>query len=169
MKIAFAGFRHGHIWGLYGAAKQHPELEIVACAEEDAATRAELISAGKAEITHDSISRMLDEVECDIVAIGDCYARRGKIAIEALKRGKHVVSDKPVCTELAELDEIEKLAAENDLCVGCMFDLRTTPGICGAKQILDSGILGDIVDGAAMHPAGEIPAGTGRPHQRVLG
>lgn len=153
-KVVFAGFRHNHIFTLLEMVKKHPALELVACAEEDAATRKQLAENGKVEITHDSISKMLDEIPCDIVAIGDAYARRGKIAIEALKRGKHIVSDKPLCTTLAELDEIEVLAEKNKLSVGCMFDLRTTPSVANAKNILDSGVLGDIVQiqFSAQHP-----------------
>ena len=53
---------------------------------------------------------MLDEVECDAVGVGDYFAKRGSIAIEALKRGKHVISDKPLCTSLDELAQIRELS-----------------------------------------------------------
>ena len=42
-KIAFAGFRHGHIMSLYDRAGKHQNLEIVAACEEDAATRDALL------------------------------------------------------------------------------------------------------------------------------
>ena len=34
--------------------------------------------------------------------------------IDALKRGKHVICDKPICTSLEELDEIERLSEEKN-------------------------------------------------------
>lgn len=145
LKLAFAGFRHNHIFSLLNIAKNNPAVEIVACAEEDAATRAELENSGKVNITHTSINDMLDTVDCDAVAIGDCYARRGKIAIAALERNKHVLSDKPICTKLSELEQIEALTKAKNLCLGCMFDLRTAPPVAGAKQLLDAGIIGEVI------------------------
>ena len=153
-RMVFAGLRHGHIFSLYNRAIENPAIEIVGIAEEDAATRETLAKEGKVTVTYDSIDRMLAEVDCDIVAIGDCYARRGAIAIKALKLGKHVVADKPLCTTLAELDEIKALAEAKKLAVGCMFDLRTNPAIVEAKKLIDSGKLGKIVQiqFSAQHP-----------------
>ena len=52
------------------------------------------------KLTHDDYRRMLREVECDAVAVGDYFARRGEIVIAALEAGKHVIADKPICTKL---------------------------------------------------------------------
>ena len=98
-KIAFAGFRHGHIFDLYALARASSALEVVAACEEHAETRAEIHAKGTAAITHDRLEQMLDEVDCDIVATGTYFAGRGPVLIEALTRGKHVISDKPLCTQ----------------------------------------------------------------------
>ena len=120
-----------------------PDCQIVAVCEEDAAAR----SAARADITvnYDSITKMLAEVPCDAVAIGDYYGKRGAIAIEALKAGKHVISDKPLCTSLDELARIEAIAKEKGLKVGCMLDVRTAPPIAAARKAILSGMIGDIV------------------------
>ena len=145
MKFAFAGFRHGHIFGMHQHVLEHDALEIVASCEEDAQTREELSETGTVKITHDSLEKMLNEVDCDAVAVGDYYAARGKIAIAALKAGKHVISDKPICTSLDEMDEIERLSAAGNLKVGCMLDLRDLPQFIKAREIGVSGKLGEIV------------------------
>ena len=41
MNLAFAGLRHGHIFGLYDAAMKHPDVTIAGAWEEDEAARAE--------------------------------------------------------------------------------------------------------------------------------
>jgi predicted dehydrogenase len=76
---------------------------------------------------------MLDEVEVDIVAVGDYYGVRGERVIAALERGKHVIADKPLCTSLAELDRIEQLAAEKGLSVFCQV-LVAVDGLAMAPQ-----------------------------------
>lgn len=42
MNIAFAGFRHSHILGLYKTAAENPAVNILYCYEKDAAAKAEL-------------------------------------------------------------------------------------------------------------------------------
>ena len=153
-RFAFAGFRHGHIMSLYRQVAAHPDCEIVAAAEENAAARKQLAESGQVRITHDDIAAMLKEVPCDAVAIGDCYGRRGAIAIAALELGKHVIADKPLCTSLDELETIRRLAAEKRLSVGCMYTLRDSTAIAGVRRLIGSGKLGEIVQiqFTAQHP-----------------
>ena len=89
MKIAFAGFRHGHIFGLYNNAAKNSQLEICAICEE-APEESLLKDHPEIVITHTNYDQMLAEVPCDIIAIGDYYTKRGSMVIRALKAGKHV-------------------------------------------------------------------------------
>src|SRR3954465_6170244 len=102
MRLAFVGFRHGHIMGLYHAARAHPEVEVVAAIEDNRQTRETLLREGKVQLTNGVFTEILQQVPCDTVAIGDYFARRGEIAIAALEAGKHVIADKPICTRLDE-------------------------------------------------------------------
>ena len=123
IRLAFVGFRHSHIFDLYRRAQHMPEVEVVAACEQDPATREQLSAKGHVAITHGDYEEMLAGVDCDAIAVGDVYAQRGQRAIQALEHGKHVISDKPLCTRLEELDEIARLAEENALCVDCMLDM----------------------------------------------
>ncbi len=151
-KIAFMGFRHGHIYSLYNKAAQHPSVQIVAACEEDATARAAVQPS--VNMTHTSWTDMLATVPCDIVAIGDYYGKRGKLAIDALAHGKHVILDKPICTSLEELDEMEALAARLDLRIGCMLDLRTSPAFVSARQAIRDGLIGRVtqIQFGGQHP-----------------
>ena len=153
-KIAFAGFRHGHIYSLLEMAGNSPYFEIVACCEEDSETRESLLATKKVAITHDNYENMLATVPCDVIAIGDYYSRRGPLAIRALETGRHVIADKPLCTKLSELEVIGYLAASKQLSVGCMFDLRSSGEIATARRMIAEGILGKItqVVFTAQHP-----------------
>jgi len=152
--IAFAGFRHPHILGLWSRAKEHPNCQIVGAWENDPATRKELEAAGTVRLTHDSFETMLAESDCNIVAIGDTYARRGPLAIAALKAGKQIISDKPLCTSLAELAEIETLAKEKNLSVGCQLDLRESGSIRKLQEVIQSGTIGKVctITSTGQHP-----------------
>lgn len=154
-KIVFAGFRHGHILSLYDAAASSPELEITGSCEEDIPTVEALKKTNpNIPITDTCFDTMLAETPCDIVAIGDYYGKRGSLAIRALRAGKHVIADKPLCTSLEEFDTIEQLAAKSGLKVGCMLDLRTGDTFAAAREIVRSGQLGKItqIQFGGQHP-----------------
>lgn len=144
LRVAFMGFRHGHIFDAYNHLKERDDVEIVAACEEDETARKVLVAEGKARITHDSYRRLLESVECDVVAVGDYYGKRGSILIGALERGKHVISDKPICTSLRELDEIEKLASEKKLVVGCQLDLRDSGVFQEMRRLIRAGEIGEV-------------------------
>jgi len=144
LKFAFMGFRHGHIISLYQLLGTRADVEIVAACEDDAPTRQKLQAEGTIAITHDSWPAMLDQVACDVVAVGDYYGRRGAILIEALKRGKHVISDKPICTSLAEWTAIRDLALARGLVVGCQLDLRDGGAFQTLRKLIRGGEIGQV-------------------------
>lgn len=154
MKLAFCGFRHPHIHALYTHALAHPQIEIVAACEEDAATRTILATHAEIRITHDHLRTMLADVDCDAVAVGDYYAKRGDVVLQALAAGKHVIVDKPVCTSLSELDAIEAQLAARNLKLGCMLDMRDLPQVIGVRRLIRSGTIGEIhaISFGGQHP-----------------
>ena len=154
LKLAFAGFRHGHILDLYGMGKESDEVEVVAACEEHAETREQLQAKGTVAVTHDDVGRMLDEVEWDALAIGDYFARRGSLVLEALMRGKHAIADKPLCTQLSEVVEMERLTREKGLKVGCMLTMRNSAPMVGARNLIRAGAIGEIhaISFGGQHP-----------------
>ncbi|MFT4547318.1 MAG: putative dehydrogenase [Verrucomicrobiales bacterium] len=153
-RIAFAGFRHPHIFALWSRAKEHSDCEIVGAWENDPVTRETLKAGGEVTLTHDSFEAMLAESDCGVVAIGDTYARRGALAIAALQAGKHLISDKPLCTSLDELAEIKRLAREKKLFVGCQLDLREAGSLRQLRRVIQAGTLGEVctITTAGQHP-----------------
>lgn len=143
-KLAIVGFRHGHIGGQVSAAQQLDNLELVATCEEDADARAALEAQNLGVPVYDSYEKMLDEVDCDIVGTGDYFSIRGQRSITALQHGKHVLSDKPLCTSLEELDTIEALSSEKNLHVGCQLDVRGNGTYRRLRRLIGDGELGEI-------------------------
>ena len=65
-----------------------------------------------------------------------------------------MIADKPLCTSLEELDEIETLAKQTGLKVGCMYELRGVPNFAAARELILSGTLGKItqIQFGGQHP-----------------
>ncbi|MBE6570832.1 MAG: Gfo/Idh/MocA family oxidoreductase [Ruminococcaceae bacterium] len=141
--IAFAGFRHGHIFGLYDAASKNENVNVVSAWEENEEAKNAACENGVV-FNCKSLDEMLSDEKVDIVAIGDYYGRRGSLAIKALEAGKHVIADKPLCTSLDELCEIRRLAKEKNLKIGMMLDMRYNKNVLAAKKLVDSGEIGEI-------------------------
>lgn len=143
MNLAFAGFRHGHIMGLFRMATENEEVNLVGCFEENSDARKDAEANG-VSFNYKTYDELLNDEKVEAVAIGDYYGNRGKLVIEALKSGKHVICDKPICTSLDELSEIEALAKEKNLKVACMLDLRYMSQVTKVKQMVKDGEIGEI-------------------------
>ncbi len=153
MNIAFCGLRHVHIDALYELAMAQQDVSVVGAWEENDEAR-KTAQAKMACPFYDSYEQLLADSQVDMVAVGDYYGIRGQRVLAALKAGKHVLCDKPVCTSIEELDEIERLCREKSLYVGCMLDLRYDPALRLAQSLIAQGRLGEIhaINFTGQHP-----------------
>jgi predicted dehydrogenase len=154
LRLAFIGFRHGHIMGLYHAARKHSGIEVAAASEDHPETIESLKREGKVELTHTDWREIIERVPCDAIAVGDYFARRGEIIIAALEAKKHVIADKPICTRLTELETIKSLLSDSSCKLGCLLDLRDSGAFIGARKLIQSGEIGEVhtVLVTAQHP-----------------
>lgn len=136
---------YGH--GLADAWKDVPKTEIVAVADEDDKGRAEAVHKLRANHGYADYREMLDKERPDIVTIAprwvDCHHA---MAMAAAEHGCHVYMEKPLCRTLAEADEIIKAFEEKHLKMAVSAQTRYAPRLHRAKELIDDGNLGDIVE-----------------------
>ncbi len=154
LRLAIIGFQHNHIWSVVAAAKARTDVEIVAACEEDPVMRETLAKNGKIKITHTDYRKMLAEEKIDAVAVGEWFGKRGRVVIDALKSGRPVLSDKPLCTTLSDYEEIARLVKEKHLAVGMMLDLRDSGVFIKMHELVRAGEIGDVreISVGAEHP-----------------
>ncbi len=152
--FAFAGFRHGHLLSLLGAVRERDDLTIVAAAEADAAAKEAAAKDQGIGFTHDTPEAMIEQTDADVVVVGDTYGRRGALALAALKRGKHIIADKPLCTSLDELDAIETEVNAGGRSVGCMLDQRDGAPFITVRRLIAQDAIGEVhtVTFLGQHP-----------------
>lgn len=154
LKFAFAGFRHGHVYALLDRIRSTADMEIVGACEPDDVSRAVAQEHGVA-CEYPTLEALLSKSGCDVVVVGEAYGRRESVVLQALRAGKHVLSDKPFCTTLAGLEAIKvECAKPNAPRLGCMFDLGTTPAMTTARAVVAEGRLGELqsIQFNGMHP-----------------
>ncbi len=158
IKTAFMGFRHPHIFAAYDYIEENMAdkkgLEIVACCEEDEKTREELQGQGRIRLTHSNFRKMIEEVDFDLLVVGDYFGKRGGIISRALEAGKHILSDKPLCTSRKELERIAALAEEKGLTVGALLELRYSGNFIKVREMIRKGEIGPVhaISFSGQHP-----------------
>ncbi len=150
MKLAIVGFRHGHVGAIVSTAAKLDFVEVVACVEEDPVAREALPRDLGVTLTHDTFEQALADVEFDAVACVDYYAKRGPTVIRALEAGKHVVTDKPLCTQIAELKQIAALARERELIVHVDLTMRYSAAACTLRRLVREGAIGELATAAVF-------------------
>lgn len=64
---------------------------------------------------------------------------------DSLQAGKHVLCEKPVVMNLAELDEVEKLVQKSGHCFGGAFQWRFGTGVQQVKDLYCNNLFGKII------------------------
>jgi predicted dehydrogenase/threonine dehydrogenase-like Zn-dependent dehydrogenase len=105
------------------------------------------------------VEALLGDSSVDTVVIATRHASHARLALAALRSGKHVFVEKPLCTSLDELGELEQLLAverpRGFLMVG--FNRRFAPLVVKLKSLLAP--LGEPRAFVMTVNAGAVPSG----------
>lgn len=144
LRVAIYGFKHGHIHSVVAACQQLPFVELVVCAEEDPVYREQAVRALGIPIVEADGEQVIENETFDVFAIGDAYGRRGRLLQLALDAGKQILSDKPLCTRLDEVDGIASRLAAKRLEAGLLLTMRYRPRYAELQRRLRDGWLGEL-------------------------
>src|SRR6266436_7356315 len=139
----------GTICGIYMQnMSRFPGLKLVACADirEEAARSA----AAKYGISARGIDGLLASSDIDVVVNLTVPVAHFAVSQAALSAGKHVFSEKPLCTEP---EHGRALVAEAELCrlkLGCAPDTFLGAGGRLARELIDSGKIGRVISGTCF-------------------
>jgi predicted dehydrogenase len=110
-------------------------------------------------------AELINSPEVDIVLNLTIPPSHYEICLEAVKAGKHVYTEKPLCIKREEGAELVSTAAANKVRVGCAPDTFLGAGIQTCRKLIDDGWIGRPVAAVAFmmnhgpehwHPAPEF-------------
>ena len=158
MKVAIAGLGSRGRDMYAKSALLHPDkMEIVAVADRDP-KKVALMAAEHhlpKEACFASAEEMLEEDRlADAIIIATQDRQHVRQAVLALKKGYHLLLEKPVSPKLEECRELEEAARRYHRKVVVCHVLRYTPIYQKVKELLDSGCIGDVVSIVATENVG---------------
>jgi predicted dehydrogenase len=152
VRFAVIGVNHPHIHGqiafaLEGGAEFAgwfaPEPEL---AEAFAAQYGAIPKAASAEA-------LLDDPSIQLIVTAGIPADRAPLGIQAMRRGKDVMTDKPGATSLAQLAELRAVQRETgriySICYSERFETRST---VHALDLVRQGAIGQVVNMVGLGP-----------------
>jgi len=147
MNVGFIGST-GHVNYALNDIKKRGDINIIGVADGPLEKEAIKLYNTIKDLGHpvNFYEDYLDLLDLNIeVIIISCYTVHiGQVAIEAAKRGIHLFVEKPVASNMIELNQLKKVVEKNDVKICAMFGLRYKPWFLTAKNIVQSGKIGQI-------------------------
>lgn len=118
------------------------EIKIITAAHLEGAERLASQMGCEAGVGWEGI---IDRPDVDVVMVLTPPDVHAPVSIAAMKTGKHVLCEKPLAKTLEEAEEMIWTAQENKVVLKCGFNHRHHPAVFKAKELFDSGVLGEPI------------------------
>src|SRR5690554_2627183 len=152
IKFAAIGLNHSHIYGQVDCLlREGAELVAFHAPEDDLAAE---FAAKYPQARRVADRRaILEDRSIPLVLTAAILDERAGVAIEAMRHGKDVMSDKPGMTSLAQLAEVRRVHAETgriySICYSEHFETRST---VKAGELVAAGAIGEVVHTVGLGP-----------------
>ncbi len=123
---------------------RHPRAELVAVQHHDADTARRIATDFGAPYACTTVDEVLDAAPLDAVIISSIPVLHYSQTLAALKRGCHVLVEKPVTVRSAEAAELNDLAEREHRILMLGATWHYTPHCVAARSCVQSGRLGRL-------------------------
>jgi predicted dehydrogenase len=124
-----------------------PRVEIFAICDINRKEAEEFAKKYKASYVFTDYEKMLDIEEIDLVSIATPNYLHAPMSIAALKRGKHVICEKPMATNLKDAQAMVEATKKAKKRLMVHMSMRFLPQFYLMKRLINKGILGKIYYG----------------------
>lgn len=131
-------------------------VEVVAACDVNEAALESLQSEYGIQRVYTHYAEMLANEPLDLVSICTSNDMHYPAAMAAMAHGADVYCEKPLAITVSQAQRMVVAAEEQGIKTGVNFSHRRTPAAMLAKEILDSGTLGEIYYASAVYAAGGV-------------
>lgn len=123
--------------------KEIKEIELTAVCDNDKVI-ADKVGAEHGVKAYTDYREMVDSGDIDAVIVATPHYFHPPISIYAMKKGLHVLSEKPIAVTVRDADAMIKTAKKTRRVFAVMFQYRSMPVYRTARKLIDDGKLGKI-------------------------
>lgn len=120
------------------------QVELVACADIDAARAEQFAARFGYEEAYGNAAEMLDEAGVEAVIVATAHDQLQPAALDAVRAGKHVLVEKPMALDAASGQVLVDAARRADVRLMVGYTLRFLPERREMRRLLDAGAVGEI-------------------------
>jgi predicted dehydrogenase len=118
--------------------------KLVACADLDVSRAQDLARATNAEVFRDW-RELVWSPSVEVVIVATLHNSLAEITLTAIEAGKHVLVEKPAARNAAELEPVIAALEKHPVKVHVGFNHRYHRSLRKAKEIVDSGAIGELM------------------------
>ena len=145
LKIAIIGIGNmgsAHAKHIFDGTVQNAEL-VAVCDLDPAKLNWAKDTFGEKVRRYTDYHKLLDDHICDAVLIATPHYDPPVIAMEAIEKGYHVLSEKPAGVYTKKVREMNEAAAKSGKVFAMMYNQRTNPTYQKVRDLIQSGEIGE--------------------------
>lgn len=124
---------------------QIPTCEMAVCCDMDEKRLAHMRNLYPGVATTTNYDDLVGDDSIDAIAVCTHVSAHYPLAKKALEAGKHVLVEKPLTPRVEEAEELVELARKGGRVLMVDHTFEYTAGVNKMKEIIESGLLGDIL------------------------
>ncbi len=117
---------------------------VVAC-DTDVSRAKALVELAKTGHAVTDYKEAVADSQVDAVIVATINSTLAEISAAAIRAGKHVVVEKPAGISVKEIDELVALEKKHGVSVRVGFNHRFHPAFIKAREIFESGVMGELM------------------------
>lgn len=143
IRVGICGFGY---WGptLLRAFSNNPAFQVTVIADADPEQQAKARALKPGAAIYGDGMEMIASSELDAVAIATPVSTHHALALHALKHGKHVLVEKPMCASVEEARDLVAMADRAGRTLMVDHTYLFSPAVGKLKELQRSGVLGKI-------------------------
>lgn len=151
MRIGIMGLHYGHIGGMFAAAANAKNAELVGIVEADDALY-QRYTADRPIPRFATLEDMLTEARPELVLEGLTHPEKTAFVETCARAGVHLLLDKPLCRTLDDWQRMRAAVAAGNIHVSMWYTSRSYPPFIALRRAILDGELGQPVSLISTHP-----------------
>ena len=117
---------------------------VVAC-DTDLSRAEALVKTAQTGRAVTDFQQAIADPQVEAVIVATFNSALAEISAVAIRAGKHVLVEKPAGVSAEQIDDLISLAKNHNVCVRVGFNHRYHPAFIKAREIFDSGVMGELM------------------------